>query len=92
MGPLLMGKGQVQFMVIAVDYFTKWVEAELLGTIVENKMEIFVDKNIISRFGIPWVLISDNRRQFDTLVFKSFFSNYRISNHYSSLEHPQANG
>ena len=49
-------------------------------------------KNIISRFGIPRVLVSDNGRQFDTSVFREFCSNYGISNHCSSPEHSQANG
>ena len=48
-----MAKGQVKFVVIAVDYFTKWVEAEPLTTITKKKMESFVEKNILSKFGIP---------------------------------------
>ena len=57
-----MAKGQVKFTVVAVDYFTKWVEAEPLATITEKKIENFVVKNILSRFGIPRVLVSDNGR------------------------------
>ena len=73
---------------VAVDYFTKWEKVEPLATITEKKMENFVEKNILSRFGMPRVLISDNGRQFDTPVFKQFCSGYGISNHYSSPEHP----
>ena len=80
-GPLPMTKGQVKFSVIIVDYFTKCTEAEPLATISEKKMESFIEKNILSRFGIPQVLISDNGRQFDTPVFRQFGSNYGISNH-----------
>ena len=65
---------------------------EPLATIREKRMENFVKHNIISIFGIPQVIISDNGRQFDTPVFRDFCFNYRISNHYSSLEHPHANG
>ena len=86
-----MAKGQVKFAVIAVDYFTKWAEAKPLITITKKKMEHFMIKNILRRFGIPRVLVSDNRRQFDTPVFRQFCSSYEISNHYSSTEHPQAN-
>ena len=52
-GPLPMAKGQVKFTVIAVDYFTKWAEAEPLATITKKKMEIFMVRNILNRFGIP---------------------------------------
>ena len=91
-GPLPTGRGQVRFAVVAVDYFTKWAEAEPLATITEKQIEKFVLKNIICRFGIPRVLISNNGRQFDTPVFRDFCAGYGITNHYSSLEHSQANG
>ena len=55
-------------------------------------MENFMVKNIISRFGVPRVLVNDNGRQFDTPVFREFCSSYGISNHYSFPEHSQANG
>ena len=91
-GPLPTGKGQVRFAVIAVDYFTIWAESEALATITEKQMEKFVLRNIICRFGIPRVLVSDNGRQFDTPVFRDFCAGYGITNHYSSPEHPQENG
>ena len=57
-----MEKGQVKFTVIAVDYFTKWAEAKPLVTITNKKMGIFVLQNILSKFDIPRVLVSDNGR------------------------------
>ena len=65
-GPLPLGKRQVKFLLVAIDYFTKWVEAEPLAVINENKIQTFVWKNIICRFGIPRMIISDNGRQFDS--------------------------
>ena len=72
-GPLPRGKGQVKFLLIAIDYFTKWVEAEALSTITEAKIQSFVWKNIIFKFGIPRTIISDNGRQFDNQGFREFF-------------------
>ena len=60
-----IGKGQVKFLLVAIDYFTKWVEAKALATITEAKIQSFLWKNIICRFGIPMTIISDNGRQFD---------------------------
>ena len=61
-GPLPQGKGQVKFLLVAIDYFMKWVEAEALATITEARIRSFVGKNIICRFGIPLTIISDNGR------------------------------
>jgi len=92
MGPLLQGKRQVNFLLVPIDYFTKWVKAEALATITEAKVRSFVWKNIVCRFGIPQTIISDNGHQFDSQGFRSFCSSLGIKNKYSSLGHPQANG
>ena len=60
--PLPQGKGRVKFLLVAIDYFTKWVKAEALSTITEARIQSFVWKNIICRFGIPLTIISDNGR------------------------------
>ena len=65
MGPLPQGKRQMKFLLVTIDYFTKWVEAEALATITEAKVQNFVWKNIVYRFGILRTIISDNDHQFD---------------------------
>ena len=91
-GPLPQGKGQVKFLLVAIDYFTKWVEAEALATITKSRIQSFVWKNIICRFGIPLTIISNNGRQFDSQAFRDFCSGLCIKNQFSSPGHPQANG
>ena len=44
------------------------------------------------RFGVPKVLVSNNRQQFDNTPFREFCEQLGINNHYSSPSHPQANG
>ena len=70
----------------------KWVEAEPLVTIIERNIRNFEWKNIVCRFGIPRVLVSDNGKQFDNKAFRDFCQQLSIKNHYSSLARPQANG
>ena len=82
----------MKFLLVAIDYFTKWVEAEALAIIIETNVQNFVWKNIVCRFGIPRTIISDNGRQFNSQAFRSFCSNLGIKNKYSPLGHPQANG
>ena len=92
MGPFPTALRQLKFLVVGIDYFTKWVEAKPLATITEKSIRTFVWRNIICRFGIPRVLVSDNGKQFDNSVFRNFCSELGIKNHYSSPAHPQANG
>ena len=92
LGLLPIGKGQCKFIIVAVDYFTKWAEAEPLATITEQKIRNFVWRAIICRFGIPRALVSDNGKQFDNAKFRDFCAELRIKNYYSSPAHLQSNG
>ena len=58
--PLPIGRGQCKFVVIGVDYFSKWVEAEPLAKITEQKVRNFIWRSIICGFRIPKALVSDN--------------------------------
>ena len=60
MGPFPIAVRQLKFLVVGIDYFTKWVEVEALATITEKNIRCFVWKNIICRYGIPKVLVLDN--------------------------------
>ena len=86
------GTRQMKFLLVGINYFTKWVEAEILAKITQQNIKNFVWKNIVCRFGVPRVLVSDNGRQFDNTPFRDFCEQLGIKNHYSSLSHPQANG
>jgi hypothetical protein len=92
MGPLPIGRRQLKFLVVGINYFTKWVEAEPLATITEKNVKGFVWNAIICRFGILRAFISNNGQQFDNSLFREFYEELGIHNHYSSLGHPQANG
>jgi hypothetical protein len=72
MGPLPIGRRQLKFLLVAIDYFTKWVEAEPLATITEKNVQNFVWKAVICKFGIPRVLVSNNGKQFDNPRFRQF--------------------
>ena len=92
MGPFPTVIRQLKFLVVGIDYFTKWVEAVALATITEKNIRSFVWRCIICRSGIPKVLVSDNGKQFDNDSFRNFCSQLGIKNHYSSPTYPQANG
>ncbi|XP_073153919.1 uncharacterized protein [Henckelia pumila] len=52
-GPFPVGLGQKKLLLVAVDYFSKWVEAEPLARITEEAVLGFIWKNIVCRFGLP---------------------------------------
>ena len=91
-GSLPTGKGGVKYAVVAVDYFTKWAEAEPLATITTKKVLDFVIKNIVCRYGLPRKIVSDNGTQFDSDLFTDFCEKHGIIKSFSSVAHPQANG
>ncbi|XP_023905588.1 uncharacterized protein LOC112017364 [Quercus suber] len=70
----------------------QWVEVEALTIIMEKNIRSFVWRNIFCKYGIPRVLVSDNRKQFDNSTFRDFCLELGIKNHYSSPAHLQANG
>jgi hypothetical protein len=78
MGPFPAGTKQAKFLVVAIDYFTKWVEVEHLATITKKNVKNFVSKGVICRFGIPRVLISDNGKQFDNGPFRELCGQLNI--------------
>ncbi|XP_020231104.1 uncharacterized protein LOC109811709 [Cajanus cajan] len=64
LGPFPVAKGQCKFLIVVVDLFTKWIEAEPLACISAHQVQKFLWRNIITRFGVPHTLMTDNGLQF----------------------------
>ena len=91
-GPFPKALGNKKYLLVGIDYFTKWVEAELLANIRDVDVKRFIWKNIVTRFGVPHTLISDNGLQFDNKTFRKYYSDLGIKNRYSTPAYPQRNG
>jgi len=50
----------MKFLVVGIDYFTKWVETEPLVKITQQNVKNFVWKSIVCRFGVLKILVFDN--------------------------------
>ncbi|KAJ4793841.1 Pol-polyprotein [Rhynchospora pubera] len=92
LGPFPQGQGNVKFLVVAVEYFTKWIEAKPLATITSQKIVDFARHQIVYRYGIPHTFISDNGTQFTGAPFQDFCKGLGIRSCTSSVCHPQSNG
>ena len=60
LGLFPVGIRQMEFLVVGIDYFTKWVKAKPLVSITQENVKNFFWKNIICRFGVPKVLVSNH--------------------------------
>ena len=72
LGPFPIVVGQKKFVLVAVDYFTKWVEAEAMWRITTNDVKGLIWKNIITRFDMPQSIVFDNGPQIDTPKLKDW--------------------
>ncbi|XP_075478960.1 uncharacterized protein LOC142519822 [Primulina tabacum] len=91
-GPFPIARAQKRFLLVAVDYFSKWVEAEPLARITEDEVMKFLWKSIVCRYGIPRKLISDNGRQFQGKKITSRCREMKIIQSFTSVAYPHANG
>ncbi|GJY77511.1 reverse transcriptase domain-containing protein [Tanacetum coccineum] len=91
-GPFPDGPGKVKFFIVAMDYFTKWIEAKAVATITGNQVKKFVWDNIVCRFGLPGEIVSDNGKQFSDNPFKDWCEKLNITQRFASVKHPQSNG
>ncbi|GKD87933.1 reverse transcriptase domain-containing protein [Tanacetum coccineum] len=90
--PFPEGPDKVKFLIVAIDYFIKWIEAKPVVTITGNQIKKFVWDNIVYRLGLPGEIISDNGKQFRDNLFKDWCEKLSIRQHFISVKHPQANG
>lgn len=92
LGLFPVGPGQVKYLIVAIDYFTNWVEEEPLASISSANCRKFMWRQVISKFGIPEVVISDNGTLFVDKKFAKFLSGLGIKQKFSLVEHPESNG
>ena len=92
LGPFPLATAQRKFLVVAIDYFTKWIEAKPLAKITTKQIAQFFWENVICRYGIPRILVTDNGTQFNNEEFRTYCAEYDIDLRFTSVAHPQANG
>jgi transposase InsO family protein len=92
LGPLPPSQGNLKYVVVAVEYFSKWIEAKPLATITSAIVQKFFWQNIVCRFGVPKAITVDNGTQFDVETFKDFCDRIGTKIHFASERHPESNG
>jgi hypothetical protein len=92
LGPLPPAQGNLRYVVVVVEYFSKWIEAKPLATITSVTVQKFFLQNIVYRFGVPKAITVDNGTQFHAESFKEFCDKIGTKIHFASVRHPESNG
>ena len=92
-GPLPITLSGKRYIVIAVDHFTKWIEARALEEADAQSIATFVYDDIICRHGVPKIISSSDRgSEFINQFFEVFTRTYNIHHIRTTAYHPQGNG
>ena len=91
MGPFPPSDGK-EYILVAVDYVSKWVEA--IPTRTNNHREVvrFITRCIFARYGYPRAIICDGGSHVNNSHFRALLKKYRVHHRITTPYHPQANG
>ena len=91
MGPFPPSDGK-EYILVAVDYVSKWVEAIPTRTNDHREVLRFITRCIFARYGCPRAIISDDGSHFNNSHFRALLKKYGVHHRITTPYHPQANG
>lgn len=91
MGPFERAPADCRFVIVVVDYFSRWPEIAFCSDITSRTVINFL-LAVFAREGYPTELVSDHGRQFTSSEFECFLADRGIKHFFSAVYHPQANG
>ena len=80
------------YIVVATEYLTKWAEAKAVKADTAEHAATFMYENIISRFGVPKILVSDRGTHFLNSLIREMTDKFKIDHRKTTPYHPQTNG
>ena len=86
--PIQAKRASARYIIIAVEYVTKWEEAEPVNTCSSEIAAKFIYENIITKFGCPIALISDQGSHFINKTIKALTDQFQIDHQCSTTYHP----
>ena len=91
LGPLPTSHGK-RYIVVAIDYFTKWIETRATSTCSAQATAKFMIEQIFCRHGAPSILVSDQGRNFTSGLIKEINRILNTTHNFTTSYHPQTNG
>lgn len=81
-----------RLILVAIDYFTRWVKAVSYANVTKQVMARFIKKELICKYGIPNKIITDNGSNLNNKMMKELCEEFKIKHHNSSPYRPKMNG
>ncbi|CAF1521526.1 unnamed protein product [Adineta ricciae] len=91
MGPFPVTARQKRFLLVVVDYFSRWIEAFPMRTTTSENVADILTNEVFARYGLPKYILSDNGPQFVSNVFEEFCRSMHIKRKLTANYHPQTN-
>jgi transposase InsO family protein len=80
------------YIIVAMDYFTKWVEAMPTFDNIEKTTVLFIFNHIITRFGVPQAIVTNHGSHFHNLTMSEHIDKLGLRHENSTPYYPKANG
>lgn len=91
-GPINPFSKQKQYIIMCINYLTKWAETKAIKAVTEEKLVDFLRENIFYKFGYPRELVKYQGSQFTSNLIEDLLTHHKIKRRTSTPYHPQANG
>eukprot|EP00253_Pinus_taeda_P010386 PITA_10386 len=91
-GPINPPSNGKRYIIVCMDYVTKWAEAKAVRKATKDTMVTFLFEEIIVRYGVPRQIVTDQGTQFTSKLVRDLTEKYKIKHRKSTPYHPQANG
>ena len=91
-GPLPVTERGNKFILVVIDYFTRWCEAFAMSTMDAGSTAHILVTQVFARFGMPYIIHSDQGRNFESVLLKNIYDRFEIARTRTTSYHPQCNG
>ena len=81
-----------RFILVAIDYFTKWVEVNSYAHVTQKVVKKFIERDLVYRYGLPAKLVTDNAQNFNGKMIAELCTKWKIKHLNSSPYRPKMNG
>jgi transposase InsO family protein len=92
MGPLPMTRRGHRFIIVVINYFTKFAEVCALKSSVKQEVARFLYERIFTQFGAPLEIVFDNGPQFLSEVVKNLLACLALRHRFTTMYKPNTNG